>query len=109
MKDVQPWLRSFHWASLTVDEGHRLKNSKSKLYGVLTSFAADTRLLLTGTPLQNNLEELFMLMHFIEPGKFEDLEQFQVCNLSRLPYHTSVFNVQCSMFNVWLLALPLWF
>jgi chromodomain-helicase-DNA-binding protein 4 len=71
-------LNEFHWASLTVDEGHRLKNCKSRLYKVLNDLPVDCRLLLTGTPLQNNLEELFMLMHFIEPDIFADIAQFQV-------------------------------
>jgi hypothetical protein len=72
------FLKEFHWASLTVDEGHRLKNSKSRLYLALCELNADCRLLLSGTPLQNNLDELFMLIHFIEPDKFADLAEFQV-------------------------------
>lgn len=71
-------MKEFHWASLVVDEGHRLRNSKSRLYTLLSDLTADCRLLLTGTPLQNNLEELFMLMKFIEPEKFSDLAHFQV-------------------------------
>lgn len=72
------FLKEFRWASLTVDEGHRLKNSKSRLYVALNELNADCRLLLSGTPLQNSLEELFMLIHFIEPDKFADLAEFQV-------------------------------
>lgn len=60
-----------------MDEGHRLKNARSRLYSALAELNASCRLLLTGTPLQNNLAELFFLMHFIEPGKFPDLADFQ--------------------------------
>lgn len=77
------FLKRFQWASLTVDEGHRLKNSKSRLYQVLNELTTECRLLLSGTPLQNNLEELFMLMHFIEPDKFDDVADFQARSFCR--------------------------
>ena len=48
------------------------------LHQVLHDFKTRQRTLLTGTPLQNNLDELFMLMHFLEPEKFSSLESFQV-------------------------------
>jgi chromodomain-helicase-DNA-binding protein 4 len=70
-------LRKFDWELLIVDEGHRLKNSESKLFVALTrQWKARHRLLLTGTPLQNNLSELFNLLVFVEPEKyrFEDLQ-----------------------------------
>lgn len=71
------FVKSFSWSTVTVDEGHRLKNARSRLYSSLAELNASCRLLLTGTPLQNNLAELFFLMHFIEPGKFPDLADFQ--------------------------------
>ena len=58
------------YGTMIVDEGHRLKNRASKLFGMLKKFKCEQRVILTGTPLQNNLEELFMLMHFIDPKKF---------------------------------------
>ncbi|QDZ23866.1 chromatin remodeling factor [Chloropicon primus] len=63
-------LGKLEYGSMIIDEGHRLKNRASKLFGALTRFSCEQRVILTGTPLQNNLEELFMLMHFIDPKKF---------------------------------------
>jgi len=57
------------WESIIVDEGQRLKNFNSKLFKELSEFKANFRLLLTGTPLQNNLKELFTLMAFLDPEK----------------------------------------
>lgn len=70
-------LRSLEYETLIVDEGHRLKNQQSKLFQQLHSFKTRQRTLLTGTPLQNNLSELWMLLHFLDAGKFQSLEEFQ--------------------------------
>merc|ERR1719422_2266011 len=70
-------LGSVQWEVLVVDEAHRLKNNQSKFFKVLAGYALNYKMLLTGTPLQNNLEELFYLLNFLTPGKFNDLEQFQ--------------------------------
>ena len=69
-------IRRLQFDTLIVDEGHRLKNADSKLYKVLDSLKLRRRYLLSGTPLQNNLDELFMLMHFVDSAKFNDLEAF---------------------------------
>ena len=53
---------------LVVDEGHRLKNAGSKLARELRGYGAGARLLLTGTPLQNDLGELWALLNFLLPG-----------------------------------------
>lgn len=66
-----------NWKYLAVDEGHRLKNSQGKLLKKLQALSTDNRLLLTGTPLQNNLAELWSLLHFLLPDVFDDLESFQ--------------------------------
>ncbi|KAL1496220.1 hypothetical protein AB1Y20_016183 [Prymnesium parvum] len=71
-------LRKFKWEALVVDEGHRLKSKASKLFQALQGFHTVFRLLLTGTPLQNNLEELWTLLHFLQPDKFDDMESFQM-------------------------------
>jgi Superfamily II DNA/RNA helicases, SNF2 family len=52
-----------------VDEAHRLKNDDSLLYKALFEFKTNHRLLITGTPLQNSLKELWALLHFIMPHK----------------------------------------
>ncbi|XP_045799661.1 CHD3-type chromatin-remodeling factor PICKLE-like [Trifolium pratense] len=70
-------LNPIKWECMIVDEGHRLKNKDSKLFSSLKLFSSRHRVLLTGTPLQNNLDELFMLMHFLDAGKFGILEEFQ--------------------------------
>merc|ERR1711871_1174432 len=62
--------RRFVWASIIVDEGHRLKNEKSQLSDKLKSVPAICRVILTGTPLQNNLRELWALLHFLQPDIF---------------------------------------
>jgi len=70
-------LGSVHWEMLVVDEAHRLKNAQSKFFRILAGYSINFKLLLTGTPLQNNLEELFYLLNFLTPSKFNDLQSFQ--------------------------------
>uniref|UniRef100_A0A670ZY24 Chromodomain-helicase-DNA-binding protein 4 n=1 Tax=Pseudonaja textilis TaxID=8673 RepID=A0A670ZY24_PSETE len=69
-------LGSIDWACLVVDEAHRLKNNQSKFFRVLNGYSLQHKLLLTGTPLQNNLEELFHLLNFLTPERFHNLEGF---------------------------------
>lgn len=79
------FLRTLKWQALAVDEAHRLKNKESKLYAELVSFGAPSRLLITGTPIQNNLAELASLLDFLNPGKVvidEDLETLQSADAS---------------------------
>ncbi|KAI9543300.1 choline dehydrogenase 3, partial [Dissostichus eleginoides] len=72
----QTALKSMDWACLVVDEAHRLKNNQSKFFRRLNDYTIDHKLLLTGTPLQNNLEELFHLLNFLTPNRFNNLEGF---------------------------------
>ena len=60
-----------------VDEGHRLKNHRCCLLSSLKKLTAANRLLLTGTPIQNTLDELWSLLNFVNPQIFDDLSVFQ--------------------------------
>ncbi|KAI9298453.1 hypothetical protein K502DRAFT_322776 [Neoconidiobolus thromboides FSU 785] len=75
MKD-RSFLQRFAWKYLVVDEGHRLKNFECKLSLELKKIGAANRLLLTGTPLHNNLSELWALLNFILPDIFDDVSSF---------------------------------
>lgn len=66
--EARATFRSVNWAGLIVDEGQRLKNDASQLYLALQSMKIPFRLLLTGTPLQNNKRELFNLLQFVDPA-----------------------------------------
>lgn len=70
-------LSKVHWKYIIVDEAHRLKNDESVLSKHLRSFKTDLKLLMTGTPLQNNLRELWSLLNFILPELFNDAELFE--------------------------------
>ncbi|VDO03625.1 unnamed protein product [Rodentolepis nana] len=76
LKD-KAFLGQVPWAALVVDEAHRLKNDASQLYQALFAFDTDTRLLITGTPLQNSLKELWSLLHFLNPNYFTTWEEFE--------------------------------
>ncbi|KAJ3169478.1 hypothetical protein HDU88_000668 [Geranomyces variabilis] len=72
-QDDRSFLRKLHCQSLILDEGHMVKNMNSARYKHLMSFKAPFRLLLTGTPLQNNLMELLALLSFIMPKLFSNI------------------------------------
>ncbi|KAL1458048.1 hypothetical protein WDU94_008223 [Cyamophila willieti] len=70
-------LLSIEFDLLICDEGHRLKNGKSKLYEMMTSLNTRKRILLSGTPLQNDLQEFFFLNDFVNPGVLGTLKEFK--------------------------------
>ena len=77
-KEDMPWLKKVGFCYTIFDEGHALKNAASQVYEKLIQIRTNFRLLLTGTPLQNNLQELISLLAFLMPdlfrGKKDDLQ-----------------------------------
>lgn len=66
------------WAHMIIDEGHRMKNAQSKLsYTITHYYHTRNRLILTGTPLQNNLPELWALLNFVLPKIFNSAKTFE--------------------------------
>ncbi|KAI6823985.1 SNF2 family DNA-dependent chromodomain-containing ATPase [Hortaea werneckii] len=88
-ENCRKFFRSVPWQGLIVDEGQRLKNDKNMLYSALGALKAPFRILLTGTPLQNNQRELFNLLQFLDDSykaeeleeRFEDLTQEKISEL----------------------------
>ncbi|CAD25851.1 similarity to THE ATPase COMPONENT OF THE TWO-SUBUNIT CHROMATIN REMODELING FACTOR [Encephalitozoon cuniculi GB-M1] len=70
-------LNTVKWSYIVIDEAHRIKNEHSLLSKIVRIFSCDHRLLITGTPLQNNVHELWALLNFIVPEIFNDAEKFE--------------------------------
>lgn len=75
LKDIAV-LSKIRWKTLIVDEAHRLKNHKAKLFEELSSVPRDHCVLLTGTPIANATEELWALLNFANPRTFSDRDSF---------------------------------
>uniref|UniRef100_A0A665TJF4 Chromodomain helicase DNA binding protein 6 n=1 Tax=Echeneis naucrates TaxID=173247 RepID=A0A665TJF4_ECHNA len=71
-----PELKKLHWRCVVIDEAHRLKNRNCKLLEGLKLMNLEHKVLLTGTPLQNSVEELFSLLNFLEPQQFPSESSF---------------------------------
>ncbi|KAF2450146.1 hypothetical protein P171DRAFT_502499 [Karstenula rhodostoma CBS 690.94] len=71
------FLTHFGWQFIIIDEGHRIKNLDCRLIRELQQYQSANRLLITGTPLQNNLTELWSLLHFLLPTVFDKLSTFE--------------------------------
>ncbi|KAL8800015.1 MAG: hypothetical protein Q9223_007420 [Gallowayella weberi] len=69
-------LKKFAWEYIIIDEAHRIKNEESALAQIIRIFNSRNRLLITGTPLQNNLHELWALLNFLLPDVFGESEAF---------------------------------
>ena len=92
----QSWFkRAFVWSYVVLDEGHKIKNDLSNISKSLHGLGAEYRLILTGTPLQNNLVELWALLHWLYPEVFTEksAELFRTSfDLSRGKVSTSVMD-----------------
>ncbi|KAK4503948.1 hypothetical protein PRZ48_004863 [Zasmidium cellare] len=90
--ECRRFFQKIPWQGLIVDEGQRLKNDKNLLYAALGALKAPFKILLTGTPLQNNTRELFNLLHFLDDQynpaelekEYEDLDQEKIQNLHNM-------------------------
>ncbi|KAF2110644.1 SNF2 family N-terminal domain-containing protein [Lophiotrema nucula] len=69
-------LKKFAWEYIIIDEAHRIKNEESSLAQIIRVFNSRNRLLITGTPLQNNLHELWALLNFLLPDVFGESAAF---------------------------------
>ncbi|KAF8636103.1 hypothetical protein AX17_003808 [Amanita inopinata Kibby_2008] len=69
------WIKSQRWTYCVLDEGHKIKNADTNLAGKLHGIGSLYRLILTGTPVQNNLVELWGLLHWLYPSVFTDASE----------------------------------
>jgi len=79
-------LARIEWQAVIIDEGQRMKNNNSKFFKLCLALQTRFRLLLSGTPLQNNFDELYNMMEFLDPEKFNkkfrtDLDRLRTENL----------------------------
>ncbi|CAH2243153.1 jg14445 [Pararge aegeria aegeria] len=86
-------LKSFNWRLCVIDEAHRLKNRNCKLLEGLRQLHLEHRVLLSGTPLQNNVNELFSLLNFLEPSQFSSNEAF-LTEFGQLKTESEVLKLQ---------------
>jgi len=75
LAEVSWFKRAFVWRYLVLDEGHKIKNHATDISRALQGIRAEYRLLLTGTPLQNNLAEMWSLLHWLLPNVFNESTQ----------------------------------
>ncbi len=75
VQDAQ-YFQKIRWQYMILDEAQAIKSSNSSRWKVLLGFHCRNRLLLTGTPIQNNMQELWALLHFIMPTLFDSHDEF---------------------------------
>ncbi|KAI3323368.1 SNF2 family N-terminal domain-containing protein [Xylariaceae sp. AK1471] len=86
-KEDLRWLQALNPYAAIFDEGHKLKNRKNLIYKQMMRVPTEWRLILSGTPVQNNLKELLTLLHFVEPDLFGDeiFEQLDTIFEAKVP------------------------
>ncbi|KAK7058854.1 putative DNA helicase ino80 [Paramarasmius palmivorus] len=72
----QQYFQRVKWQYMILDEAQNIKNSSSVRWKTLLGFQCRNRLLLTGTPIQNSMQELWALLHFIMPSLFDSHDEF---------------------------------
>ncbi|EJD52138.1 hypothetical protein AURDEDRAFT_111600 [Auricularia subglabra TFB-10046 SS5] len=72
----QQHFKGVNWQYMILDEAQAIKNANSARWNTLLDFECRNRLLLTGTPIQNSMQELWALLHFIMPTLFDSLTEF---------------------------------
>jgi superfamily II DNA or RNA helicase len=77
VSEVNYFRRKYVWTTIIVDEGHRLKNERSQLSEKIRMVACLGKVILTGTPLQNNLKELWAMLYFLAPDVFTSSKPFE--------------------------------
>lgn len=75
VQDAQ-YFQKIRWQYMILDEAQAIKSSSSSRWKALLGFHCRNRLLLTGTPIQNNMQELWALLHFIMPTLFDSHDEF---------------------------------
>ncbi|CAI9589293.1 unnamed protein product, partial [Staurois parvus] len=79
---LQEDLQKYHWHYIILDEGHKIRNPNAAVTLACKQFRTPHRIILSGSPMQNNLRELWSLFDFVFPGKLGTLpvfmEQFSV-------------------------------
>ena len=73
----ESFLKKIKWQYMILDEAQAIKSIASQRWNTLLAFKARSRCLLTGTPIQNNMQELWSLLHFIMPTLFDSLAEFK--------------------------------
>jgi chromodomain-helicase-DNA-binding protein 1 len=84
------------WAYFICDEAHRLKNSEGQMHKEMREAQAGNKLLVTGTPLQNNLRELWAILNFLHPEKFQDCDDFEERHRFVIEEAEVLFVYECS-------------
>jgi SNF2 family DNA or RNA helicase len=91
--------QSIRWKYLIIDEAHRLKNRQSRIATELKQFKYDQLLLLTGTPIQNNTEELWTLLNLLDRDKFPYVSNYHKISLSLSHTFFNQFDIILSSLN----------
>lgn len=77
VSEVNFFRRKYVWTAVIVDEGHRLKNERSQFSEKLRLIACLSKVILSGTPLQNNLKELWAMLYYLAPDVFQSSKPFE--------------------------------